>query len=133
MAFAVEQSDPEAPAVRFEITELTSAAALAWEGSRLGHCVATYAHKCLQRQSSIWSLRRFVDDKPGKPIATIEVDPKRRRIVQLRGYKNRWVTGAPERYVREWAPESAAREPIVDLAASRKAALAAYEAVKRAG
>lgn len=103
MAFAVEQSDPEAPSVRFEITELTSAAALAWEGSRLGHCVATYAHKCLHRQSSIWSLRRFVDDKPGKPIATIEVDPKRRRIVQLRGYKNRWVTGAPVRYVREWA------------------------------
>ena len=33
MAFAVERSDPEAPSVRFEITELTSAAALAWEGS----------------------------------------------------------------------------------------------------
>lgn len=40
---------------------------------------------------------------------------------------------ADGRYVKEWAPESAAREPIVDLAASRKAALAAYEAVKRAG
>ncbi|MBX7185555.1 MAG: PcfJ domain-containing protein [Vicinamibacteria bacterium] len=103
MAFAVEQNDPEAPVVRFEIAELTSAAALAWEGSRLGHCVAMYAHKCLHRQSSIWSLRRFVDDKPGKPIATIEVDPKRRRIVQLRGFKNRWVTGSAERYVREWA------------------------------
>jgi hypothetical protein len=103
MAFAIEQSDPEAPLVRFEITELTSAASLAWEGSRLGHCVATFAHKCLHRQSSIWSLRRFVGDKPGKPIATIEVDPKRRRIVQLRGFKNRWVKGAPERYVREWA------------------------------
>ena len=37
------------------------------------------------------------------------------------------------RYVREWAPEAAEREPIVDLAASRKAALAAYEAVKHAG
>ncbi len=40
------------------------------------------------------------------------------------------------RYVREWAPDAlgdGARQPIVDLAESRKAALAAYEAVKRAG
>ena len=36
------------------------------------------------------------------------------------------------RYVREWAPGATARPPIVDLAASRKAALAAYDAVKRA-
>ena len=36
------------------------------------------------------------------------------------------------RYVREWAPDATARPPIVDLAASRKAALAAYDAVKRA-
>ena len=42
------------------------------------------------------------------------------------------------RYVREWAPDALgedgapAREPIVDLAETRKAALAAYEAVKAA-
>ena len=35
-------------------------------------------------------------------------------------------------YVREWAPDATARPPIVDLGASRKAALAAYDAVKRA-
>ncbi|WP_454137075.1 cryptochrome/photolyase family protein [Microbacterium paulum] len=35
-------------------------------------------------------------------------------------------------YVREWAPDATAHPPIVDLAASRKAALAAYDAVKRA-
>ena len=36
------------------------------------------------------------------------------------------------RYVREWAPDSAAREPIVDLGETRRAALAAYDALKRA-
>jgi deoxyribodipyrimidine photo-lyase len=36
------------------------------------------------------------------------------------------------RYVREWAPDAADREPLVDLKASRDAALAAYEAVKNA-
>ncbi|PZU45247.1 MAG: deoxyribodipyrimidine photolyase [Microbacterium sp.] len=36
-------------------------------------------------------------------------------------------------YVREWAPDAAGRDPIVDLAETRAAALAAYEAVKRAG
>lgn len=36
------------------------------------------------------------------------------------------------RYIAQWAPDSAARPPIVDLAETRKAALQAYEAVKRA-
>ena len=40
--------------------------------------------------------------------------------------------GLDGHYVREWAPDATARPPIVDLAASRKAALAAYDAVKRA-
>jgi hypothetical protein len=103
MSFAVQPQDPEAPVVRFEILELTSAASLAWEGRRLRHCVSTYAHKCLLRKASIWSLRRFVGDGAGQPIATIEVDLKKQRIVQVRGSRNRWVTGAPERYVCEWA------------------------------
>lgn len=35
-------------------------------------------------------------------------------------------------YIGQWAPDSAEREPIVDLAATRLAALEAYEQVKRA-
>ncbi|KAA9089663.1 cryptochrome/photolyase family protein [Microbacterium radiodurans] len=35
-------------------------------------------------------------------------------------------------YIGQWAPDSAEREPIVDLRATRAAALEAYEAVKRA-
>ncbi len=35
------------------------------------------------------------------------------------------------RYIAEWAPDSADIEPIVDLGETRRAALAAYEAVKR--
>ena len=35
-------------------------------------------------------------------------------------------------YIGQWAPDSAGREPIVDLRATRAAALEAYEAVKRA-
>ncbi|RLK52476.1 cryptochrome/photolyase family protein [Microbacterium telephonicum] len=35
-------------------------------------------------------------------------------------------------YVGRWAPDSAEREPIVDLADSRRAALDAYDAMKRA-
>lgn len=103
MSFALERRDPDAPLVRFEIVELTSAAALSSEGRTLRHCVATYARKCLLRRASIWSLRRFVDDGPGTSLATIEVDPKKRAIVQFRGFKNSWVHGAAERYVREWA------------------------------
>ena len=35
-------------------------------------------------------------------------------------------------YIAQWAPDSAGREPLVDLAASRREALDAYEHVKRA-
>lgn len=35
-------------------------------------------------------------------------------------------------YIAQWAPDSAEREPLVDLAASRREALDAYEHVKRA-
>ncbi len=35
-------------------------------------------------------------------------------------------------YIGEWAPDSGDREPIVDLKETRQAALAAYDAVKRA-
>ena len=37
------------------------------------------------------------------------------------------------RYIARWAPDGLETEPIVDLRESRQAALAAYEAVKRAG
>ena len=37
-----------------------------------------------------------------------------------------------DRYIDEWVPRDARPEPIVDLGASRKAALDAYEHVKRA-
>ena len=37
------------------------------------------------------------------------------------------------RYIAEWLPQGLLPEPIVDLAATRRAALAAYEQVKRAG
>ncbi len=39
---------------------------------------------------------------------------------------------ADGRYVREWAPDAVDREPIVDLKATRNAALAAYEEVTHA-
>ncbi|MFT4210883.1 MAG: deoxyribodipyrimidine photo-lyase [Microbacterium sp.] len=38
---------------------------------------------------------------------------------------------AAGRYVQEWAPDSAGIEPIVDLAASRRAALDAYDRMRR--
>ncbi|GAA3032416.1 cryptochrome/photolyase family protein [Microbacterium dextranolyticum] len=36
-------------------------------------------------------------------------------------------------YVREWAPDASGRDPIVDLAETRREALDAYEVVKRSG
>jgi len=51
------------------VVELTSRAALELEGQRLGHCVASYAVKCLLAQSAIFSIR----DTSGVPLSTFEV------------------------------------------------------------
>ena len=60
--------------------------------------------------------------------------PKRRRAMQSLNPELQAAKFDPDgTYVRQWAPEYAgdeAPEPIVDLKATRDAALAAYEAVK---
>lgn len=56
------------------ISQLNSQLELYKEGLEMHHCVASYAHKCITGQSSIWSLRRY--DKAGefKRLATLEVN-----------------------------------------------------------
>jgi hypothetical protein len=38
-------------------------------------------------------------------VLTIEVDPKRRAIVQARGWANRAATGKPLRLLQDWAAQ----------------------------
>lgn len=87
---------------RWHMVELTNSAQLREEGSALQHCVSTYAHLCYRGNSSIWSLRMWRSERV-RPVLTIEVDLKKRAVIQARGMANRSASGKPRRLLQEWA------------------------------
>lgn len=100
----VEQpaADPSEPSAVWQLTELTNGAQLRVEGSSLRHCVASYADRCWRGTSRIWSLRVRRGEKV-RHVLTIEVDLKRRAVVQARGWRNRRPAGTPLRLLQDWA------------------------------
>ncbi len=91
-----------APPRRWQITELTNSALLRTEGTALHHCFASYAHRCCRGASRIWSLRVWRGESV-QHVLTMEVDPKRRAVVQARGRANRAPSGKPLQLLRHWA------------------------------
>jgi hypothetical protein len=103
MRLEFPHEDPRVPPTVWFLVELTSAAELRLEGSALRHCVATFVRRCVNGDSRIWSLRRQHGDGPARSVLTIEVDPRRHAIVQLRGWCNRLPDGRPFQIVQRWA------------------------------
>lgn len=94
--------EPSAPPIVWQLMELTSGAQLRTEGTALHHCVASYADRCWRGASRIWSLRARRGDKV-RHVLTLEVDMKRRAVVQARGWGNRAASGKPLRLLQDWA------------------------------
>jgi hypothetical protein len=103
LAFEDRSPDPDRPPVRWEIVELTSGADLRAEGTALHHCVATYARRCLWGISRIWSLRVTTGWSGWRSVATIEVDPRVRAIVQARGMRNQAPSARARELIFMWA------------------------------
>jgi hypothetical protein len=93
--------DPSAASVIWHLIELTNGAQLRTEGTSLRHCVASYADRCWRGASRIWSLRVRRGEKV-RHVLTIEVDMKRRAVVQARGWGNRPASGKPLRLLGDW-------------------------------
>jgi hypothetical protein len=87
---------------RWQMMELTNSAQLRSEGAALHHCVASYANHCYRGSSSIWSLRFWQGEKVHH-VLTVEVDPKKRAVIQARGRANRTASGKSLRLLRGWA------------------------------
>ncbi|MBL8627058.1 MAG: PcfJ domain-containing protein [Myxococcales bacterium] len=112
----------------WDVIELTDAGALAFEGNAMRHCVFSYQAWCRSGASSIWSLRRRVergdDYGQARAVLTIEVAPRTRTIVQVRGLANRVARGEPlavvERWAQAqglgWAPDALGTRPAVPAA-----------------
>ncbi len=94
--------DAAAPPRRWQMMELTNSAQLRREGAALHHCVASYAGRCCRGMSRIWSLR-FLRGEKVRHVLTVEVDLKRRAVVQARGWANRAASGRPLRLLQDWA------------------------------
>jgi|SRR5579871_295421 len=92
---------PEMPR-RWLMLELTNSAQLRSEGAALHHCVASYADRCYRGVSSIWSLRVWQGERV-QHVLTVEVDPKRRTVVQARGRANRTASGKSLKLLQDWA------------------------------
>ena len=108
MILEIPREDPDAPPLRWEFTELTNSAQLRAEGAALRHCVASYDYWCWRGGASIWSLRSTTGSK-ARPILTIEVDRRRRAIVQARGFRNRQPSGKALRLLHSWAARESLR------------------------
>ena len=89
------------PEVTWYLTELTSSEELRAEGAALRHCVASYADRCCRGTSRIWSVRVKRGDGI-RSVMTVEVDMKRRLVIQARGYRNRPVIGRSRRLLEAW-------------------------------
>jgi PcfJ-like protein len=84
------------------IAELLDSDALYAEGCARRHCVYTYADVCRTGETTIWSLRLRV--KAGeKRMATVEVNPHRRAIIQVRAKCNRLAGPGSIEILRRWA------------------------------
>ncbi len=96
---------------RWQVMELLNSAQLRNEGAALHHCVASYADRCYRGTSSIWSLHFWQDEKISH-VLTVEVDPRRRAVVQARGRANRAASGKPLRILQDWALQERLRMAI---------------------
>jgi hypothetical protein len=101
-AYRFVEKRPDEPDLDWSVVELLNSSALHAEGRAMRHCVHTYANKCRRRETTIWSLRLRVDGEE-KRKATIEVDPQRNCIVQIRAKRNRRPGVHSRRIIRQWA------------------------------
>jgi PcfJ-like protein len=96
---------------RWQMMELINSAQLRREGAALHHCVVSYADRCYRGFSSIWSLRFWQAEKIHH-VLTVEVDPKRRAVIQARGWANRAASGRPLRLLQDWATRERLRMAV---------------------
>jgi hypothetical protein len=111
LLFEEQSQDSSERPRRWQMMELTNSAQLRSEGAALHHCVASYADRCYRGTSSIWSLRLWQSEKVHH-VLTVEVDPRRRAVIQVRGRANRAASGKSLRLLQDWAVRERLRMAI---------------------
>ena len=82
--------------------ELTTAADLRTEGREMCHCVAGYARACADGKAVIMSYRSTLD-ADWMARLSIHLNPREKRLVEVRGHCNRLPTEAEWATLDRWA------------------------------
>ncbi len=89
----------------WRVEELTHPHQLIAEGKAMRHCVATYGSRCRKGESAIFSLRSHRVESEQHLMErhlTIEVNPRSRRVVQVRGRRDKRVHPGEFEAFRQW-------------------------------
>jgi len=100
--FRFLETFPDGAELEWSVVELLNSSALRAEAGAMHHCVYSYTDRCLRRISSIWSLRAQTPNGE-KRVATIEINPKTKAIVQVRANSNRRPGERSRALIRQWA------------------------------
>jgi hypothetical protein len=92
----------DAKPIKYFITELCSGPDLAKEGRLMGHCVASYQMQCAEGGSSIWSLRKRVNQRDFASLVTMEMDNEKKKLVQIRARFNASPDQQSLDVIRKW-------------------------------
>jgi len=87
----------------WQLEELCTQRDLALEGKEMHHCVASYGGDCLSGTSSIWSLRVIEFDGRSVRKATIEINRRQRRMVQVKACWNEPIDDDAAKVISRWA------------------------------
>ena len=82
----------------YSFSEITDNRALSEEGKKMGHCVGSYASKCVSGRCQIISMKHL-----DQRLITIEIN--RRRIVQVKGKYNRASNNTEQFFINRFASE----------------------------
>ncbi len=86
----------------FYIIQLNSPKLLQDEGKVMNHCVATYTERCKVGIDSIWSLRKK-GGRRDKRLATIQVNNRKKKIVQVKAKANGEPKSKHKDIIIEWS------------------------------
>jgi hypothetical protein len=98
----LDKRDNHEDDLHWTIRELLDSEVLHAEGQAMHHCVYSYTPRCRRGETTIWSLRLRLKDQE-KRMATIDVDPRRRSIIQVRDKFNSRPGARSREIIRQWA------------------------------
>jgi hypothetical protein len=87
------------------MVQLSSSAELRAEGQMMRHCVSTYAYRCSRAESVIFSLRWRDHDASETALATVEMAPNSKTLVQIKSVGNSQPGPLAADFIRRWAAQ----------------------------